>query len=562
MRVGIIPDEFGMLSVKSVFQDIEDTLAQRHEIVRRSPEYFSASSARQQAMCEEFLRKSDVTIGRIDDGILQVREQLDRRPPLIGFLMGEMSRGAGDMAKWAPYLKSTDVLIGNCTGDVEITRKFLTNAQIKKLPFAFDDVTFRPIDEQRRKEVRAEMRFKETDKILLYAGRLSLEKNVHTLLRIFSVLQDLVPDLHLVIVGEPHAVQFQAMGVYPLSAAATLMKLMDKLRIKNEQVHFIGSKSASQLRELYAMADLLVNLTLNHDENFGLAQVEALACGTPVIGTSWGGLKDTIRHGETGYQISTVVTDSGVKVNWWEAINYIVSLLEDEAMLARFRENGRAYALEIFSRAQYAERLEAIVSDCEKLSHGPSEPVQVTDFARDYWLECQPREFAPPSFQRGEKSFAMYKELITPYAGLTENTIANNEPSKPDQILVLATAVRREGKLIKPDDPIFPLEFAIPEANQAAGEAILEVLRKQPVISLETLQQALPMPVQSCLQSTLKWMLEKGIVLRTKIMDAYLEPDMIGEQMAQPAFAIQPVDFATDVIVIRQTGAAHSYAAT
>jgi hypothetical protein len=31
--------------------------------------------------------------------------------------------------------------------------------------------------------------------------------------------------------------------------------------------------------------------------------------------------------------------------------------------------------------------------------------------------------------------------------------------------------------------------------------------------------------------------------------------------MAQPVFSIQPVDFATDVIVIRQTGAAQSYAA-
>jgi len=562
MKVGIIPDEFGMLSVKSVFQDIEDTLAQRHEIVRRSPEYLSAPAAKQRAMCEEFLRKSDVTIGRIDDGILQVREQIDRRPPLIGFLMGEMSRGAGDMAKWAPFLKTTDVLVGNCTGDVEITRKFLANAQIKKLPFAFDDVTFRPVDEQRRQEVRAEMRFKETDKLLLYSGRLSLEKNVHLLLRIFSVLQDLVPDVHLVIVGEPHAVQFQAMGVYPLSAAATLMKLMDTLRIKKEQVHFIGSKTASQLRDLYAMADLLVNLTLNHDENFGLAQVEALACGTPVIGTSWGGLKDTIKHGETGYQISTVVTDSGVKVNWWETINYIVSLLEDEATLARFRENGRAYALEMFSRAQYAERLEAIVADCERLSHGEDEPVQLTDFAREYWLECAPREFAPPSFQRGERSFAMYKELITPYAGLTENTIAISEPFQPDQLLVLATAVRREGKLLLPDDPIFPLEFEIPEAIHATVEAILEALRKQPVISVQSLQQSLPASVQSYVQSTLKWMLEKGIVLRTKLMDAYLEPDMIGERMGQPAFSIQPVDFATDVIVIRQTSAAHSYAAT
>lgn len=562
MKVGIIPDELGMVSVKSVFKGLEQTLAQGHEIVRRPLDYLYVSPTKQRALCEDFLRKCDIAIGRIDEKILQVREEIDRQPPLIGLLMGEMSRGAADMAKWVPYLKSTDVLVGNCSSDIEITKKFLANAHIRKLPYAFDAATFQPIDEQQRKAVRAEMRFKDHDKILLYAGRISLEKNLHTLLRIFSVLQDLVPDLHLVIAGEPHAIQFQAMGVYPLSSAATLMKLMNELRIKNEQVHFIGNRSATQLRDLYAMADLLVNLTLNHNESFGFAQVEAQACGTPVVGTSWGGLKETIKQGETGYQISTVVTGSGVKLNWWEAINRIISLLEDESKLARFRESGRAYALEISSQAHYAETLESIVADCERLSHGPSEPLKLTEFAHEYWLECQPGEFSPPSFQRGEKSFEMYKELIAPYTGATENTIAGDEPFQPDQLLVLAAPVRIEQDLIRLDDPIFPLEFLIPEANRKTGEAILAVLRKQPVISIESLQQLIPASVQSCFQSTLKWMLEKGILLRSRLMDGYIEPDMIGEQMGQPVFSIQPVDFATDVIVIRPTGTAHSYAAT
>jgi hypothetical protein len=124
---------------------------------------------------------------------------------------------------------------------------------------------------------------------------------------------------------------------------------------------------------------------------------------------------------------------------------------------------------------------------------------------------------------------------------------------------MLATPVRVEENVIKLDDPIFPLEFSIPEANRGMVEQTLEVLRKQPIISLKSLQESIPAP---SLQTGLQWLLEKGIVLRTKVMDAYLEPDMIGEQMGQSVFSIQPVDFATDVIVIRQTGAAHSYAAT
>jgi glycosyltransferase involved in cell wall biosynthesis len=560
MKVGIVPDETSMVSVQSVFQVLEQTLARRHEIVRRPPEYFYVSSSKQNALTKEFVQKCDLIAGKIDNNVLIAREQLDRRPPVIGFLMGTMSRGAAEMANWCRYLRSTDIIVGNCDGDCEITSKFFTNSQIRKLPFSFDESTFCPVDEQRREAIRAELQFKPTDKILLYSGRITLEKNLHTLLRIFSTLQDFVTDLHLVIAGDAHTIPFRTMGVHPLSSVATSMKVMNELRIKKKQVHFIGSRRSTQLRDLYAMADLLVNLTLHHDENFGFAQVEAMACGTPVVGTGWGGLKDTIKHGETGYQISTVVTDSGVKLNWWEAINRLISLLEDESTLARFRENCPAYALEISSQAHYAETLDSIVASCERLSHGPSEPLKLTEFAREFWLECLPTEFSPPAFQRGRKSFEMYKELIAPYTRATENTIANDEPLKPDQLLVLATPVRIEENLIKLDDPIFPLEVVMPEANQKMGKAILVVLRKRPVISIECLQQLIPAPMQSCLESTLKWMLEKGILLRTKLMEAYIEPDMIREQMGQPVFSIQPVDYATDVIVIRQTGGAQSYA--
>ena len=562
MNVGIVQDEIVMVSVKSVFHVLEQTLSRKHEIVHRPVEYFFAPKSIQETLCADFVRQCDLIIGRIDDQVLETREQCERRPPIIGFLMGIMSRGAAEMATWSKYLRSTDIIVGNCDGDVDITSKFFTNAKIRKLPFSIDEATFGPIDEQRRQAIRAEMRFKPTDKILLYPGRITLEKNLHTLFRIFSVLQDLVPDIHLVLAGDPFTIQFSAMGVYPLNSGATLMKLMNQLQIKTEQVHFLGSKSSSQLRDLYAMSDIVVNLTLHHDENFGLSQVESIACGTPVIGTSWGGLKDTIKHEETGYQISTVVTDSGVKLNWWEAINRIISLLEDEETLTRFRENGRPYALELSSAANYTERLEAMVAECQEMMAGPSEPLKLTNFAREYWLECHPTEFSPPLFQRGERSFEMYKRLITPYTAMNENTIGNQEPLQPDQLLVLATPVRREGKLLKPDDPIFPLEFEIPESNVKTGEALLELLQQHPVISIQQLQELVPAALQSCFQSTLKWMLQKGIVIRTKVMDASIEPDMIGEQMGRPVFSITPVNFATDVIVIRHSGAANGYAAS
>ena len=156
-----------------------------------------------------------------------------------------------------------------------------------------------------------------------------MEKNLHTQIRMLSVLQRLFPNLHLVIIGNLANFPFTEFGAYPVDITGMFNRLVRELGLDTRRIHFLGNKNPTQTRDFYIIADALVNLTLHHDENFGFAQVEAMACGTPVVGTKWGGLKDTIKHNETGYHVSTVVTDAGVKLNWWEAINRIVQQLTD-----------------------------------------------------------------------------------------------------------------------------------------------------------------------------------------------------------------------------------------
>ncbi len=551
MKVGFLAERPGMQSLKYVFQGIERALAERHEIIYRPHEYFFASPSRQAELFENFLHECDVVVGRIQEDILQAREHLDRQPPLIAFLLGSMSRDAFNLAHIARYLKSTDVLVGNCTGDIEITRKFFGNAQTRNLPFAFDESTFYPSDETEKQTIKAEMGFRKDDKILLYAGRTTIEKNLHTVLKLFSVLQGLVPDLHLLVAGDFQSDAFTEFGVYPVNITGTVMKLLTELRLNKERVHFLGHKNPTQLRDIYTVADVLVNMTLHHDENFGLGQVEAMACGTPVVGTSWGGLKDTIKHGETGYQVSTVVTDSGVKINWWEAVNRIVYLLEDEATLQRFRERCRVHTMENFSEVRYSENLESILTDCMKRNTNPGEPLSVTDFAEQFWLQCQPESMSPPPFQRGHRTFKLYKELIAPFTGTTEALIPAGDALRPDQLLVLAVPVQIREGVIKVDDPIFPSELIVPEVNRKTCEAVLDILRKEPVIQLERLEHLIHAQARSSLQTTLKWLIDAGVLLRTRKMDADVHPQVIEELMGKPLFSIQSVDFTTDIIVIK-----------
>ena len=59
-------------------------------------------------------------------------------------------------------------------------------------------------------------------------------------------------------------------------------------------------------REMYRRARALL-YTGQFQEPFGLAQVEALACGTPVIGTRFGSVPEVIEHGVTGYVVDNTV---------------------------------------------------------------------------------------------------------------------------------------------------------------------------------------------------------------------------------------------------------------
>ena len=68
-----------------------------------------------------------------------------------------------------------------------------------------------------------------------------------------------------------------------------------------DQVRFVGRRQPDELHLWYAAADVAV--TTPWYEPFGLTPLEAMACGTPVIGSRVGGIAFTIADGETGFLV-------------------------------------------------------------------------------------------------------------------------------------------------------------------------------------------------------------------------------------------------------------------
>ena len=115
-----------------------------------------------------------------------------------------------------------------------------------------------------------------------------------------------------------------------------------------ERVHFLGEQE--DVERVYAASDIF--LLPSEQESFGLAALEALACGVPVVGTRSGGLPEVVRDGDTGFLVEVGETDA--------AVARCLRLLDDEPMRLRFGASARADAVERFAEADVVARYTAI----------------------------------------------------------------------------------------------------------------------------------------------------------------------------------------------------------
>ncbi|MBI2869052.1 MAG: glycosyltransferase [Chloroflexi bacterium] len=155
---------------------------------------------------------------------------------------------------------------------------------VSVIPCGVNLNVFQPRDKIWAKE---QLGLDRTKRIALFVGRIEPLKGVDKLLMSLPYIKS--PELRTIIVGGDEASR---------SEIERLQALVQKLGLGN-RVEFLGLVEQSRLPLFYSAADVCV--VPSYYESFGLVALESLACGTPVVATDVGGMKDIVRPGETGY---------------------------------------------------------------------------------------------------------------------------------------------------------------------------------------------------------------------------------------------------------------------
>jgi glycosyltransferase involved in cell wall biosynthesis len=206
-----------------------------------------------------------------------------------------------------------------------------------------DLARFRPAElEQAELEQAEPQRGEPSVPTIMYVGRIertSAWKGVDVLIQAFSLVHEKLPEARLVLVGGGDAIDDHRELAGRLGVAPA--------------VTFLGPLTGDELVSAYQNASVVVLPSRTEAESFGLALIEAMACGRPVIGSRIGGIPEVIADEETGLLVSP-----GNPLALAEAC---LRVLTDADLARRLAGAGRRTVLTRWSWQQTGNALLALV---------------------------------------------------------------------------------------------------------------------------------------------------------------------------------------------------------
>ncbi|MEE9431324.1 MAG: N-acetyl-alpha-D-glucosaminyl L-malate synthase BshA, partial [Melioribacteraceae bacterium] len=222
------------------------------------------------------------------------------------------------------FLKEKTITNYHIDADIEVIHNFI------------DTEIYKPVCNEKFKKHIAPKK----EKILIHTSNFRPVKRVADTIRILEKVKKKIPT-KLVLIGDG-------------PDRSKCEKLARELKLEKDVI-FLGKQDG--LEDLLSVGDIF--LMPSQSESFGLAALEGMACGLPVISSSVGGLPELILHNKTGYIAEFSDVDRMAK--------YTIELLLNKKKYDSFSKYSRDRAIKLFEKSlivpQYIKYYEKILGE-------------------------------------------------------------------------------------------------------------------------------------------------------------------------------------------------------
>jgi len=216
---------------------------------------------------------------------------------------------------------------------------------VHMIPPGYDDNRFFPVSTASREAIRQRLNF--TGKVVLAIGRLARNKGYDLLIDAFSIVAPRIEGsvLHLAVGGAELNAKEQVL-LDELKAQAERLGLADRIAFSS----FVAD---ADLADHYRAADVFV--LSSRYEPFGMTAIEAMACGTPTVVTTHGGLYRAVTFGRHAlYADAFDKEDLGIS---------IVKVLKHPRLAHRLARMGAHKARSLFTWTGIAQQLVSLIEE-------------------------------------------------------------------------------------------------------------------------------------------------------------------------------------------------------
>jgi len=240
------------------------------------------------------IRQADVVnlhVPQLDAAPISVISRLLGRPVVLTYQCD--LRLPGGFVNWLANLGSNlanrvsaamaDVIVST-SRDYAENSKFLSRYP-DKVQAVSPPVVLDQVGEEFIAKMRDQVGVRPGDKVIGMVARLAAEKGVEFLVRALPKVLEKHPQARVLYAGQHQNVMGEE--VY----AAMLAPLIEEL---GDRWKFLGLIPDDELTAFYHLCDVLVLPSTNSTEAFGMVQVEAMTCGTPVVASDMPGVRQPV----------------------------------------------------------------------------------------------------------------------------------------------------------------------------------------------------------------------------------------------------------------------------